>query len=188
MEKSYPMDFRHLCVETELHLLAHTNQYADGINVKTKMLVKEEIEAIKQRLSILTKKKTGRCLQKHAAPLREALLVHNSNFGMKHIKILCRRLESRFGINMVQIHLHLHPLDDTQTISNHAHIIFNWMDESTGKSIKLNKLDTIELQTMVRNHLEQLQRVKPYYNVKNKIQLWDLKRTLFNSTNLRNAN
>lgn len=174
MEKSYPMDFRHLSAETELHLLAHTNQYADGINVKTKMLVKEEIEAVKQRLSILTKKKTGRCMQKHAAPLREALFVHNSNFGMKHIKILCRRLKSRFGINMVQIHLHLHPLDNTQTISNHTHIIFNWMDEETGKSIKLGKLDLVELQMTVKNYLEMLEQGMSFPPIKNKISFGNL--------------
>ena len=167
METTYPMHFRPLSAETELHLLAQTNQHADGINVKTKILVKEEIEAVKQRLCILAKKKTGRCIQKHAAPLREALLVHNGNLKMEHIKILCRRLKGRFGIDMVQIHLHLHPLGDTQTINKHTHIIFNWMNENTGKSIKLSKLDMAVLQATVKDELNKFQRSKEH-TTKNK--------------------
>lgn len=176
MEKIYPLHIRRVCAETELHLRAYSNSYINGLRMRNNTIVKEEIAEAKKRLRLLAKEKTGRCMQKHAAPLREGLLVCNSDLQMKQITTLCSHLKRRFGVGMVQVHLL--PCDHITPKNKHAHIIFNWMDEKTGKSIKLDKWDMVELQTMVKKILDKFQGLKSIYRKKKTLFL-NLKRALF---------
>ncbi|SMO46577.1 hypothetical protein SAMN06265379_101940 [Saccharicrinis carchari] len=173
------MHIQPICAETELHLTTHYNSCVNGLHRQNRVLVKEEIASTKLKLSLLAKQKTGRSMQKHAAPVREATLVYNSNLRMKHISSLCDLLKNRFGIRMVQIHLHKHHCDNTLIIINHAHIIFNWMDKETGKSIKLHKWDMAELQEMVRNEIEKMDCMMAYSGNKKETPLGRLVKTLF---------
>jgi uncharacterized protein YdaU (DUF1376 family) len=70
-------------------------------------------------------------------------------------------VEKKWGIKALQVHLHRDeghyevPGDEKTWVPNyHAHIIWDWMDHSTGKSIKLNAADMSEMQDMVAEALD----------------------------------
>ena len=72
-----------------------------------------------------------------------------------------RSVEKKWGIKALQVHLHRdeghyeNPSDENTWVPNyHAHIIWDWMDWKTGKSIKLNADDMSEMQDMVAEALD----------------------------------
>ena len=72
-----------------------------------------------------------------------------------------RRVEKKWGIKALQVHLHRdeghyeNPSDENTWVPNyHAHIIWDWMDWKTGKSIKLNADDMSTMQDMVAEALD----------------------------------
>jgi uncharacterized protein YdaU (DUF1376 family) len=76
-------------------------------------------------------------------------------------------VESRWGIKALQVHLHRDeghyeiPGDDSTWKPNyHAHIIWDWMDHTTGKSIKLDADDMSAMQDMVAEALDMERGVK----------------------------
>lgn len=98
----------------------------------------------------------GQKLQKSATPIREGVIVIDKNTTMQQLKDFGEKCEKRFGIKPFQIHIHR---DEGYKNSKewkenlHAHIVYDWTDEK-GKSIKLNKFDMIEMQTMVAESLQ----------------------------------
>ena len=65
------------------------------------------------------------------------------------------------GIKALQVHLHRdeghyeNPSDENTWVPNyHAHIIWDWMDHSTGKSIMLNADDMSTMQDKVAEALD----------------------------------
>ena len=70
-------------------------------------------------------------------------------------------MEKKWGIKALQVHLHRdeghyeNPSDENTWVPNyHAHIIWDWMDWKTGKSIKLNADDMSTMQDMVAEALD----------------------------------
>ena len=70
-------------------------------------------------------------------------------------------VEKKWGIKALQVHLHRdeghyeNPSDENTWVPNyHAHIIWDWMDWKTGKSIKLNADDMSTMQDMVAEALD----------------------------------
>lgn len=73
---------------------------------------------------------------------------------MKDLVKMCERIEEEFGVKMMQIHLHEDEGHQNRVSgefkqNRHAHIVFNWMNEDIGKSIKLKKHHMAQMQTIV---------------------------------------
>ena len=134
--------------------------------------LQEHLESIR----VMVKQKTGRSMQekdveytdkngkvrvrKGCSPIRECVVVINEDTRLKALLRFTRMVESRWGIKALQVHLHRDeghyeiPGDDSTWKPNyHAHIIWDWMDHSTGKSIKLDANDMSAMQDMVAEAL-----------------------------------
>ena len=128
-------------------------------------------------IRVMIKQKTGRSMQekdveytdkngkvrvrKGCSPIRECVVVVNEDTRLKALLRFTRMVEARWGIKALQVHLHRDeghyeiPGDDSTWKPNyHAHIIWDWMDHTTGKSIKLNADDMSTMQDMVAAALD----------------------------------
>ena len=135
--------------------------------------LQEHLESIR----VMVKQKTGRSMQekdveytdkngkvrvrKGCSPIRECVVVVNEDTRLKALLRFTRMVESRWGIKALQVHLHRDeghyeiPGDDSTWKPNyHAHIIWDWMDHTTGKSIKLDADDMSAMQDMVAEALD----------------------------------
>ena len=117
-----------------------------------------DLPAHLERLRTLVKNKTGRAMQKKATPIREGVIVIRQDTTIEQLNGLADAIEQRWGIKTLQIYTHK---DEGHTDSEgawkpnlHAHIVFDWVNHDTGKSIKLSKQDMAEMQTMVADCLE----------------------------------
>ena len=109
-------------------------------------------------LKTLVKEKTGRAMQAKATPIREGVIVIKQDTTIEQLRGLADAIEQRWGIKTLQIYTHM---DEGHTDSEgawkpnlHAHIVFDWVDHETGKSIKLSRQDMAEMQTMVADCLD----------------------------------
>lgn len=102
----------------------------------------------------LVKEKTGRKMQLKAVPLHEAVVVIGKNTTMDDLKRIAKRFKDRFGIEAVQIAIHRDEGKDAQHLNLHAHMVFDWYNHETGKSIRTSKADTSEMQTICAEELE----------------------------------
>ena len=130
--------------------------------------LQEHLESIR----VMVKQKTGRSMQekdveytdkngkvrvrKGCSPIRECVVVINEDTRLKALLRFTRMVETRWGIKALQVHLHRDeghyeiPGDDSTWKPNyHTHIIWDWMDHTTGKSIKLDADDMSAMQDMV---------------------------------------
>lgn len=117
-----------------------------------------DLPAHLERLRTLVKNKTGRAMQKKATPIREGVIVIRQDTTIEQLKGLADAIEQHWGIKTLQIYTHK---DEGHTDSEgawkpnlHAHIVFDWVNHDTGKSIKLSKQDMAEMQTMVADCLQ----------------------------------
>lgn len=133
---------------------------------------------ISDRLNIIQqncKKLSGRKLQSNAEPIREAVLNINEDTAIEDLQLLGRNLENYCGINAFQIFIHrdeghqsvnrdilldeenkklVTDLDNNFVINHHAHILFDWSNKQTGKTIKLNKIQLSKIQDIVAETLK----------------------------------
>lgn len=113
------------------------------------------LEDIRERY----KNTTGQNMQKKATPIREGVVVIEQGTTMHQLHYFAQRLQERWGIKTIQIHLHKDEgytkLDATEEWKPnlHAHLIFNWTDDN-GKSFKLKKQDMAEMQTLLAECLK----------------------------------
>lgn len=118
-----------------------------------------EISPISKRLEEKKKKyqeTTRQKMQEKANPIREGVIVIEDKTTMSQLKDFANKCKNRFGIEAIQIHIHrdeghLNELGEWKT-NQHAHIIFDWTAEN-GKSIKLNRFDMSEIQTILAESL-----------------------------------
>ena len=104
------------------------------------------------------KSKTGRSMQAKATPIREAVLLIKENHSAADLKSLGDQLQERFGIKTIQAYCHKDEGHYDKKTNEwkpnlHGHMVFDWTDHNTGKSIKLDQKDMVEMQTMVASHL-----------------------------------
>lgn len=107
------------------------------------------------RLAFVTqnaKAKTGRKMQAKATPIREAVVVIEDTTTMDDLKKLAKRFNDRFGIDVFQIAIHkdegYKKSKDGIKLNLHAHLVADWTDHESGKSLKLNRNDMVEMQTI----------------------------------------
>lgn len=99
----------------------------------------------------LVKDLTGRSLQDKATPIREGVVVIKPETTMEDLHKLADQYRQLFGIDVFQISIHRDEghMEDGQWKRNlHAHMVVDWMNHDTGKSIKLRKDDMVKMQTI----------------------------------------
>ena len=127
--------------------LSHLNEYWE------KDTQTDRLENIKSRYL----KSTGQKMQAKATPIREAVVVIKSETTMEDLKRLSDAYLQRFGINTFQIAIHKdegYPQVEEWKPNLHAHLVFDWTDQETGKSLKLNRQDMVEMQTITAEVLQ----------------------------------
>lgn len=94
-----------------------------------------------QKIEAYCKEKSGRKLQKNAMPVREAVVVIKEDTTMLELQNLAKRLEEELDIRVFQIAIHKdegHTDKDTKEWkpNYHAHLVADWQDLNTGKTLK----------------------------------------------------
>jgi hypothetical protein len=107
----------------------------------------------------LVKEKTGRAMQKKATPIREGVINMSERTTLEDLKQVSDTLYQEFGIKPIQIHIHEdegyhNKVTGDISLNRHAHILFEWIDRDTGKSIKLNQIDMRRMQDIVAKELK----------------------------------
>lgn len=116
------------------------------------------IAQAKEAAAIVCKEKTGRAMQAKATPVREGVLLIDERHTAADLEKLGKVIEERFGIRTIQGYAHKDEGHFDKTNGEwkpnyHAHMVFDWTDHSTGKSIKMSRDDMAELQTIVAREL-----------------------------------
>lgn len=96
-------------------------------------------------------KTVGQKLQSRATPIREGVVVIKSDTSMDDLRKLADAIKAKFGIETFQIAIHKdegHSKSKVWISNLHAHLVFDWTDQDTGKSIKMNRDQMTELQTL----------------------------------------
>ena len=117
--------------------------------------IERPITEVHQDITEKYKAATGQSLQKKATPIREGVIVISEDTTLRQLQNLAEKLEERFGVHAFQIYTHKDEganvwdgREEAWKPNYHAHMIFDWTDGHTGKTIKLNKHDMAEMQTI----------------------------------------
>ncbi len=94
-----------------------------------------------QKIEAYCKEKSGRKLQCNAMPIREAVVVIKEDTTLKDLHDLARKLEDELGIRIFQIAIHKDEghwnKESKEWKPNlHAHLVADWQDLKTGKTLK----------------------------------------------------
>lgn len=105
------------------------------------------------------KEKSGRKLQKNAMPVREAVVVIKENTTMQDLHNLSKRLEEELKIRIFQIAIHKdegHFDKETKEWkpNYHAHLVADWQDLETGKTLKHQSFHYSKMQDLAAECLE----------------------------------
>jgi hypothetical protein len=132
----------------------------------------EEVTNLPGYLSALShevKSLTGRAMQSKATPIREGVVVIRASTTMSDLRQLAEKLEAKYKIKTLQIYIHrdeghnataedisagLAATPGEFICNQHAHMVFDWMNHATGKSIKINRQQMSDMQTMLAETLK----------------------------------
>ena len=125
-------------------------------------MVKEKTGRAMQEKDVKYKDKNGKThTRRGSSPLREGVVVIKETTTMEDLLKFTDSVQERWGINAIQIHIHRdegHFEDVDRRMgwkpNLHAHIVWDWMDHSTGKSRKLNVKDMSQMQDLLAEVLE----------------------------------
>lgn len=99
-------------------------------------------------LAKMVKEKTGRTMQAKATPIREAVVVIKEDTTMAELRQLAAKFEETWGIKCLRIDTHFdegYPRKVEAGKRNlHAHMIFDYQDWESGKSIKLANIPAVD--------------------------------------------
>lgn len=98
------------------------------------------------------------------SPIREGVIVIDESTSMEQLKHFADKVQEKWNIKTIRIDIHRdegyrNGLTGEIKHNRHAHIVFDWIDHQTGKSIKLNSEDMVAMQDILAESL-QLQRGK----------------------------
>ncbi len=107
-----------------------------------------------QKIESYCKEKSGRKLQKNAIPVREAVVVIKENTTMQDLHNLSKRLEEELRIRVFQIAIHKdegHYDKETKEWkpNYHAHLVADWQDLQTGKTLKHQSFHYSKMQDII---------------------------------------
>lgn len=121
--------------------LSHLNQYWESDTQANRLV----------NIKALYQSKTGQKMQAKATPIREGVVVIQESTTMEDLHRLADAYRDRLGIEVFQIAIHR---DEGYQHSKewkpnlHAHLVFDWTNHETGKSVKLNRQKMAEMQTI----------------------------------------
>ncbi len=129
--------------------LTHKNEYWMEQKIAVRLL----------KIESYCKEKSGRKLQKNAMPIREAVVVIKENTTMQDLHNLSKRLEEELKIRVFQIAIHKdegHFDKDTKEWkpNYHAHLVADWQDLETGKTLKHQSFHYSKMQDLAAECLE----------------------------------
>ena len=129
--------------------LTHKNEY----------WMEQKISDRIQKIESYCKEKSGRKLQKNAMPVREAVVVIRENTTMQDLHNLSKKLEEELNIRIFQIAIHKdegHYDKDTKEWkpNYHAHLVADWQDLQTGKTLKHQSFHYSKMQDLAAECLE----------------------------------
>ena len=129
--------------------LTHKNEYWMEQKIADRLL----------KIETFCKEKSGRKLQKNAMPVREAVVVIKENTTMQDLHNLSKRLEEELKIRVFQIAIHKdegHYDKDTKEWkpNYHAHLVADWQDLQTGKTLKHQSFHYSKMQDLAAECLE----------------------------------
>ena len=129
--------------------LTHKNEY----------WMEQKIADRIQKIESYCKEKSGRKLQKNAMPIREAVVVIKENTTMQDLHNLSKRLEEELKILIFQIAIHKdegHFDKETKEWkpNYHAHLVADWQDLETGKTLKHQSFHYSKMQDLAAECLE----------------------------------
>ena len=134
------------------------HQHYDAI----KAMVKQKTGRAMQEKKVTVIGKNGKPKERNgSSPIRESVVNIKPDTTMSDLLKYTEKVRQRWGVRAIQIHIHkdeghyTNPDDPSTWQPNlHAHIIWDWMNHSTGKSFKLDDKDMEKLQDMVAETLE----------------------------------
>ncbi|MGI9651429.1 hypothetical protein [Chryseobacterium sp. RLHN22] len=111
------------------------------LTFKNEYWSEEKLSNRLQNIEAYCKEKSGRKLQKNAMPVREAVVVIKDDTTMQDLHHLSKRLEDELKIRIFQIAIHKdegHYDKETKEWKPnfHAHLVADWQDLQTGKTLK----------------------------------------------------
>ena len=165
MPKSF-IKFKPVKPSSEAHNLRRVKlDYVVMGKTKNLSIIPKKISEVREEIKEKYYRTTKQKMQKKATPIREAvvLLPDDNNAINREILInLTKELRKRYGIKAFQLHIHNDEgsLQEGKIKYNyHAHIVFDWTDDK-GKSIKLNKQDMSDIQTLTADMLSMERGIK----------------------------
>lgn len=108
---------------------------------KNEYWVQESIKVRLEKIENYCKEKSGRKLQKNAMPIREAVVVIKETTTLHELHLLAKKMEVELKIRIFQIAIHKDEghfdKDSKEWKPNyHAHLVADWQDVETGKTLK----------------------------------------------------
>lgn len=121
---------------------SHLNEYWEGDDYSRRLAT------IKERYF----KTVGQKMQSKATPIREGVVVIQDGTTMDDLRKLADVFKARLGLEVFQIAIHRdegHDKKGKEWKPNlHAHLVFDWTDKQTGKTLKLTKEQIAETQSI----------------------------------------
>lgn len=111
------------------------------LTAKNEYWSEEKLSDRLHKIESYCKEKSGRKLQKNAMPIREAVVVIKEDTTMQNLHHLSKRLEEELQIRIFQIAIHkdeghLDKEAKEWKPNYHAHLVADWQDLKTGKTLK----------------------------------------------------
>jgi hypothetical protein len=133
--------------------LDYVKEELSHLNSSYKTCSVAEAKAATEKIYV---EKVGQKLQEKTALVREGVLLVENHHTIDDLKKLGSKLEDAFGIKTLQIYIHKdegHTIDGQWKPNLHAHMVFDWQDKATGKSIKLGRQQMSQMQTITAESL-----------------------------------
>ena len=135
---------------------------ADRYNQIAQMVKEKTGRAMQTKDRERVNKKTGKVtIVRGSTPLKEGVVVINSETTMEQLQRFCGVCKECWGITPLQVFIHrdeghyTNPQDPATWKPNlHAHIVWDWMNHDTGKSCKLDEKAMSEMQTLLAECLD----------------------------------
>ncbi|MYY26310.1 hypothetical protein [Elizabethkingia anophelis] len=129
------------------------------LSSKNEYWQKEKIADRLIKIENYCKEKSGRKLQKNAMPIREAVVVIKEDTTMLELQNLASKLQEELRIRIFQIAIHKdegHYDKETKEWkpNYHAHLVADWQDLETGKTLKHQSFHYSKMQDIAAECLE----------------------------------
>ena len=155
------INFKAAKVDSEVHnFRKKTFDYIrKDLSSKNEYWQEEKITDRLIKIENYCKEKSGRKLQKNAMPIREAVVVIKEDTTMLELQNLANKLQEELRIRIIQIAIHKdeghYDKETNEWKPNyHAHLVADWQDLETGKTLKHQSFHYSKMQDIAAECLE----------------------------------